>query len=54
MTRWFVEHAFVFVPAQTIVGQFLTTFQEFPPRQRPGSFSVDQAMDMLMNQKSAN
>ena len=51
---WYIEHAFVFVPAQTIVGQFLTTFQQFPPRQRPGSFSVDQAMDMLMNQKSAN
>ena len=51
---WYVEHAFTFVPAQTIVGQFLTTFQQFPPRQRPGSFSVDQAMDMLMNQKSAN
>src|SRR4051794_688694 len=51
---WFVEHAFVFVPAQAIVGQFLTTFRDFPPRQRPGSFSVDQAMDMLMNQKGAN
>jgi hypothetical protein len=22
-------------------------FREFPPRQRPGSFSVDQAMEML-------
>ena len=52
--RWFIEHMFVMVPAQTIVGQFLTTFQQFPPRQRPGSFSVDQAMEMLMNPKSAN
>ena len=25
-------------------------FQEFPPRQKPGSFSVDQAMEKLMNQ----
>ena len=33
--RWFIEHAFVLVPAQAIVGQFLTTFQDFPPRQRP-------------------
>jgi arylsulfatase len=52
--RWFVEHAFVFVPAQFFVGQFLKTFAEFPPRQRPGSFSIDQAMDMLMNQKGGN
>jgi arylsulfatase len=52
--KWFVEHAFVFVPAQAIVGQHLSTFQEFPPRQKPGSFSVDQAMDLMMKQKSNN
>jgi arylsulfatase len=51
---WFVEHLFVLVPAQTIVGQYLTSFREFPPRQEPGSFSVDQAMDLLMKQKSNN
>ena len=52
--RWFAEHMFVFVPAQAIVGQYLQTFRDFPPRQRPGSFSVDQAMDMLMNSKGSN
>jgi len=52
--KWFVEHAFVLVPAQTIVGQHLATFQEFPPRQKPGSFSVDQAMDLMMKQKNNN
>jgi hypothetical protein len=50
--RWFVEYAFVLVPAQAIVGGHLATFQEFPPRQRPGSFSIDQAMEKLMNQPS--
>jgi arylsulfatase A-like enzyme len=45
--RWFIEHAFVLVPAQAIVGRHLTSFREFPPRQRPGSFSVEQAMEML-------
>ena len=52
--RWFVEHAFVLVPAQFIVGEHLKTFQEFPPRQKPGSFSVDQAMELMMKQKSNN
>lgn len=52
--NWFVEHLFLLVPAQAIVGQHLATFREFPPRQKPGSFSVEQAMDMLMNQKSSN
>jgi arylsulfatase A-like enzyme len=52
--KWFVEHLWVFVPAQSIVGEHIATFQEFPPRQRPGSFSVEQAMEMLMKQKSSN
>jgi arylsulfatase A-like enzyme len=52
--RWFVEHAFVLVPAQSLVAQHLQTFQEFPPRQKPGSFSVDQAMEKLRNPPSSN
>ena len=31
--RWFIEHIFVLVPAQAIVGQHLNEFQQFPPRQ---------------------
>jgi arylsulfatase len=46
--RWRGEHLFVLVPAQVIVGQFLKTFQEFPPRQKPASFSIDQVMQKLM------
>ena len=52
--KWFVEHMFVMVPAQSIVGQHLATFKDFPPRQRPGSFSIDQAMEMLMKQAGNN
>jgi arylsulfatase A-like enzyme len=52
--RWFIEHLFVLVPAQAIVAQHLQSFQEFPPRQKPGSFSVDQAMEMLMKSKGDN
>ncbi len=52
--KWFIEHLFVLVPAQAIVAQHLQSFQEFPPRQKPGSFSVDAAMEMLMNRKGSN
>ena len=52
--RWFADHLFVLVPAQAIVGRYIQTFQEFPPRQRPGSFSVDQAMEKLINPKGSN
>jgi len=45
--RWRIEHVFVLVPAQSYVAKFLGTFKEFPPRQKPGSFSIDQVMDAL-------
>jgi arylsulfatase len=37
------------VPAQAYVAKFLETFKEFPPRQKPGSFSIDQVMDNMQN-----
>jgi arylsulfatase len=52
--RWFVEHAFVLIPAQSLVAQHLQSFQQFPPRQRPGSFSVEQAIEKLRNPPSSN
>ncbi len=45
--RWRMEHLFVLVPAQQYVGQFLSTFKEFPPSQKPGSFGIDQALELL-------
>ncbi|TCL71758.1 arylsulfatase [Rhizobium sp. BK251] len=47
--RWRVEHLFVMVPAQAYVAKFLETFKEYPPRQKPGSFSIDQVMQNLQN-----
>ena len=44
---WMLDRVFMFVPAQTFVGEFLATFQEYPPRQRAASFSLDQVMDKL-------
>ena len=47
--KWYVEHAFTVAPAQAIVGQFLQSFQEFPPRQKPGSFSIGDAMQKMID-----
>ena len=52
--KWFIDHVFVLVPAQAIVAQHLQTFKEFPPRQKPGSFSVEQAMQKLTEKQSNN
>jgi arylsulfatase len=45
--EWLIDRAYLLVPAQAYVGQFLQTFQEFPPRQKAASFSLDKVMDAL-------
>jgi len=45
--RWFMEHAFLVVPVQASVAKFITTFKDFPPRQKAASFSVDQVLAQL-------
>ena len=45
--RFRAERMFVMVPAQAYVAQFLETFEEFPPRQTPASFTIDQVMERL-------
>ena len=46
---WMMDRIFFLVPAQEYVGNFLKTFQEFPPRQKPASFSIDQVMERMLN-----
>jgi arylsulfatase len=45
--RWYVEHLFMVAPAAGYVGQWLQSFREFPPRQKPGSFNLDNVMEMV-------
>jgi arylsulfatase len=45
---WLIDRAYLLVPAQTYVGRFLQTFQQFPPRQKAASFSLDQVMQQLV------
>jgi arylsulfatase len=44
---WLLDRAFLVVPAQAYVARFLDTFKDYPPRQKPASFSVDQVMEKL-------
>lgn len=44
---WMIDRVFLFVPAQTLVGQFLASFKDFPPRQKAASFTIDQVMEKL-------
>jgi len=44
---WLLDRAYLLVPAQTYVGGFLQTFEEYPPRQKAASFSLEQVMNKL-------
>lgn len=44
---WLIDHAYMLVPAQAYVAQFLETFKEYPPRQEAASFSLDKVMEKL-------
>lgn len=51
--KWMADRTFLLVPAQAIVGEFLKTFQEFPPRQKAASFSIDQALEKAQQNQKA-
>jgi arylsulfatase len=46
---WLLDRAYLLVPAQAYVGEFLATFREYPPRQKAASFSLDQVMEKLQS-----
>ena len=45
--NWMINHLWALVPVQGIVGDFLETFKEYPPRAKAASFTVDQALEAL-------
>ncbi len=44
---WELDHAFMLMPAQSLVGQFLATFRDYPPRQKAASFTIQQILDKM-------
>ncbi|MET4580784.1 arylsulfatase A-like enzyme [Conyzicola nivalis] len=44
---WLLTNAYLVFAAQILMGRFLATFREFPPRQKAASFSIDQAVAKL-------
>jgi arylsulfatase A-like enzyme len=44
---WLLSRGYVVAAASIIVGQYLQSYKEFPPSQRPASFTIDQAMEKL-------
>ncbi|MGL6041032.1 MAG: sulfatase-like hydrolase/transferase [Deefgea sp.] len=51
--KWRVEHAYVFGPAQNYVGKHLSTYKEFPPRQKAGTFGLEDVLKKLESGSSS-
>ena len=44
---WCLDHAWLAIPAQAYVARMITSLGEFPARQEPASFSIDQVLEKL-------
>jgi hypothetical protein len=49
--KWRIDHVFMLMPAAALVMQWMKTLEEFPPRQKPASFSVGDVMAKLEQHK---
>jgi arylsulfatase A-like enzyme len=50
---WLLDHAFMLVPAQAVVADFVESFKDFPPSQKPASFSIDQVLQSMFEGASS-
>ena len=46
---WTLHKAYLAYGAQAIAGEFVESFKDFPPRQKPQSFNLDQVMEKLQH-----
>src|SRR5262249_18423240 len=50
---WMMDRSFLILPSVQKVAQYLATYKDFPPRQRPASFSIDQIIEKLQRVTAA-
>ena len=44
---WMLDNIFLLLAATSLTAEFLSTFEEFPPRQKAASFTIDQVVEKL-------
>ena len=52
--RWYMERMFAMAPAGPTSARWLQSFKEFPPRQKPGSFNLDNVMNAVTSGNQGN
>ncbi|MBX9800115.1 MAG: arylsulfatase [Burkholderiaceae bacterium] len=45
--EWFLYHAYILYGAYAIADKFAATFKDFPPIQKPNSFTIDDALEKM-------
>jgi len=45
--KWMFDNGILALTGAQVVGQFLKTFKDFPPRQKAATFTIDQAMEKM-------
>ncbi len=45
--KWMNDRMYLIAPAGAYIGEWLQSFREFPPRQKPGSFNLDRVMESV-------
>jgi len=44
---WRFDRVYLLLPGSAFVAKHLESYQEFPPRQKPGSFNLDRVLESL-------
>jgi hypothetical protein len=44
---WYIDHAWVMYPLGDVVGGFLKTFKDYPPRMKAGSWDMAKTLEKL-------
>ena len=52
--KWRIDRAFLIAPASVYVGQWLQSFKDYPPRQKPGSFNLERVMEAVTTGTNAH
>ncbi len=52
--RWMFEKFFLAAPAQAFVAEFIASFQDYPQRQKPAKFNVDEILKLLEQTSGGN
>ncbi len=47
---WLLDRVYLLLPASEYVEKFMATFKEFPPRMKPGSFTLGDAVKKIQSQ----